>query len=113
MKKALLTGKTEISELKADIELTKGLFDFQNMTFKTKYTAGAAAARFNLYNLNIDLSSVFAFYLSKPTYGRSYKDYATATLTVKATGNLLTPKKEADTKEFEDLLNAIMTVKKK
>ncbi|MFK7967681.1 MAG: AsmA-like C-terminal region-containing protein [Rickettsiaceae bacterium] len=113
MKKALLTGKTEISELKADIELTKGLFDFQNMTFKTKYTAGAAAARFNLYNLNIDLSSVFSFYLSKPTYGRSYKDYATATLTVKATGNLLTPKKEADTKEFEDLLNAIMTVKKK
>ena len=60
----------------------------------------------------MDLSSVFSFYLTKPTYGRNYTDYATAKLTIKATGNLLTPKKEADTKEFEDLLNAAATVKK-
>jgi hypothetical protein len=112
MKQALLTGKTEISELKADIELTKGLFSFKNIAFKTKYTSGVAAANFNLYDMNIDLSSVFSFYLSKPSYGKSYKDYATAQLTLKATGNLLTPKKEADTKEFEDLLNAVNTVKK-
>ena len=44
--------------------------------------------------MNIDLSSVFSFYLSKPSYGKSYKDYATAQLTLKATGTLLTPKKE-------------------
>ena len=112
MKQALLTGKTEISELKADIELTKGLFSFKNIAFKTKYTSGVAAANFNLYDMNIDLSSVFSFYLSKPSYGKSYKDYATAKLTLKVTGNLLTPKKEADTKEFEDLLNAVNTVKK-
>ena len=112
IKQALLTGKTEISELKAAVELTKGLFALKNVAFKTKYTSGAASVSFNLYDLNMDLSSVFSFYLTKPTYGRNYTDYATAKLTIKATGNLLTPKKEADTKEFEDLLNAAATVKK-
>lgn len=110
MKQALLTGKTEVSELKTDVELTKGLFNFKNIEFKTKYTAGAAAATFNIYDMNIDLASVFSFYLSKPNNGRSYNDYATAKLTVKAVGNLFTPKKEVDSKEFEDLLNATMTV---
>ena len=112
MKQALLTGKTEISELKAAVELTKGLFNLNQIEFKTKYTAGVASANFNLYNLNIDLSSVFLFYLSKPVDGRSSTDNATTKFALKVTGNLLNPKKEADTKEFEDLLKAASMPKK-
>lgn len=111
IKQALLTGKTNINELKTELELVKGLFSFKNVKFQTKYTSGAAAANFNLYDMNIDLSSVFVFSLSKQNYGKSYNDYATTKLILKASGNLFSPKKEFDTKEFENLLNAKSTVK--
>lgn len=112
LKAAILTEKTDISELKAAVELVKGLFSLKDVTFKTKYTAAAASATFNLYNLDIDLISVFSFYLSKPAPGRSYTDSTPTKLTLKAIGNLFAPKKEADTKELEDLLNTIATAKK-
>ncbi|MBM5802311.1 MAG: hypothetical protein FJ077_16165 [Cyanobacteria bacterium K_DeepCast_35m_m2_023] len=112
LKAAILTEKTDISELKAAVEFVKGLFSLKDVTFKTKYTAAAASATFNLYNLDIDLISVFSFYLSKPAPGRSYTDSTPTKLTLKAIGNLFAPKKEADTKELEDLLNTIATAKK-
>ena len=112
LKAAILTEKTEISELKTAIELVKGLFTLKDISFKTKYTAAAAAATFNLYNLDIDLISTFSFYLSKPAPGRSYTDSTPAKLTLKASGNLFTPKKETDTKDLEELLNAIAAAKK-
>ncbi len=107
LKQALLTGQTSISEIKSDLELTKGLLSLSKVEFKTKYTSGAASANFNLYNLNIDLVSVLSFYLSKPTDGRNYTDYAAVKLPLKVTGNLLIPKKEADPKHLEDFLNSI------
>jgi biopolymer transport protein ExbD len=55
---------------------------------------------------------VFSFYLSKPAPGRSYADSTPAKIALKATGNLFAPKKEADTKELEDLLSAIVAAKK-
>jgi hypothetical protein len=112
LKEAILTEKTEISELKAAVELVKGLFTLKDIGFKTKYTAAAASASFNLYNLDIDLISVFSFYLSQPAPGRSYTDSTPAKIALKATGNLFAPKKEADTKELEDLLSAIVAAKK-
>lgn len=112
LKAAILTEKTEISELKTAIELVKGLFTLKDISFKTKYTAAAAAATFNLYNLDIDLISTFSFYLSKPAPGRSYTDSTPAKLTLKASGNLFTPKKETDTKDLEELLNAIAAARK-
>jgi hypothetical protein len=86
--------------------------ELKDIGFKTKYTAAAASASFNLYNLDIDLISVFSFYLSKPAPGRSYTDSTPAKIALKATGNLFAPKKEADTKELEDLLSAIVAAKK-
>lgn len=109
LKRALLTGKTTISDLKSSVELSKGIFTLQQIEFKTKYTAGSASANFNLYDLNLNLDSVFSFYLTKPTPGKLYNDYSQVKLNIKANGNFLNPKKEADSKAFEA---AIQSVKK-
>ena len=106
VKKALLTGETLISDLKTGVELTKGVFKLPSIAFKTKYSAGSGSAIFNIYNFNIDASTIFSFYLAKPRYGRSSTDYAPTKMTVTAKGNLLSPKKEADTKELEETLKA-------
>ncbi len=108
MKKALLTGTTEISDLKAMVELSNGIFTLKDIAFKTKYTAGVASANFNLYDSNIDLNSIFSFYLAKPSQSRSraYTDYNTVKLDIRAQGNIFNPDKEANTKDFEEKLNA-------
>ena len=106
LKNALLTGKTNVSDLKTSLELSKGIFKMPNLAFKTKYSAGSGSATFDLYKFNLDANSIFSFYLAKPKYGRSFTDYAPIKMTIKATGNLLSPKKEADTKELLELLNS-------
>lgn len=106
IKKALLTNKTEISDLKTSIELTKGVFTLSDMAFKTKYSAGVGAALLNLYDFSVDASTLFSFYLAKPQRGRSYTDYAPAKMGVTMKGNIFSPKKTADTKDLEELLKA-------
>ncbi len=106
VKNSLLTGKTNISDLKTSVELSKGIFKMPTIAFKTKYSAGSASATFDLYKFNLDANGIFSFYLAKPKYGRSFTDYAPSKMTVKATGNLLSPKKEADTKELVELLKS-------
>jgi hypothetical protein len=104
LKKALLTGETEISDLKTSVQLSKGIFKLPSITFKTKYSAGSGAATFNIYDFNIDSSAIFSFYLAKQKHGRSVVDYAPSKMTVTAKGNLFSPKKESDTKELETIL---------
>lgn len=109
LKKALLTGKTDISDLKTYLELTKGVFKMPDVAFKTKYSAGSASVLFDLYKFNINAKSIFSFYLAQPKYGRSSTDYAPIKLTIDATGDFFSPKKEADTKELLDLLKSRVT----
>lgn len=104
LKKALLTGETEISDLKTSVQLSKGIFKLPSITFKTKYSAGSGAATFNIYDFNIDSSAIFSFYLAKQKHGRSVVNYAPSKMTVTAKGNLFSPKKESDTKELETIL---------
>ena len=106
LKNALLTGKTDISDLKTSLELSKGIFKMPNLAFKTKYSAGSGSVIFDLYKFNLDANSIFSFYLAKPKYGRSFTDYSPTKMTLKAVGNLFSPKKEADTKELLELLNS-------
>ena len=106
IKKAMLTKVTQISDLKTDVELTKGIFKLSSLAFKTKYSVASGSALFNLYDFNVDSSTIFSFYLAKPRYGRSLTNYAPAKMTVTARGNLLYPKKTADTKEIEEILRA-------
>lgn len=104
VKKALLTGETEIGELKASVELSKGIFNLPQIDFKTKYTSGTASANFNLYNFNLNLASALSFYVNKIVPGRGYTDRKVTKITMTATGNLLGLKKEADIKELQQIL---------
>ncbi len=103
-KKALLTGKTQISDLKTKVDLSKGIFTLSDLLFKTKYSSATGSVLFNLYDFNIDASTIFSFYLAQPRYGRSTRDYAPTKMTVTAKGNFLSPKKNANTKELEEAL---------
>jgi hypothetical protein len=106
VKKALLTNKTEIADLKTNIDLTKGVVTLSEMAFKTKYSAAVGSAVFNIYDFNIEAANIFSFYLAKPRDGRSYTDYAPAKMKVNILGNIFSPKKTAETSDLEDMLKA-------
>ena len=106
LNKTLLLDKTQMSDLQASVELSKGIFTLPSMAFKTKYSIGQGAATFNLYDFNLDISSIFSFYLAKPKYGRSVTDYAPAKMSVTAKGNFFNPKKEAKTEDLKEVLKA-------
>ncbi len=106
LNKTLLLDKTQMSDLQANVELSKGIFTLSSMAFKTKYSIGQGAATFNLYDFNLDISSNFSFYLAKPKYGRSSTDYAPAKMSVTAKGNFFNPKKEAKTEDLKEVLKA-------
>lgn len=106
VKRALLTNKTEIADLKANIDLTKGAVTLSELAFKTKYSAAAGSAALNIYDFNVEAENLFSFYLGKPKNGRSYTEYAPAKMKVNILGSIFSPKKTAETAELEDLLKA-------
>jgi hypothetical protein len=106
LKKALLTNKTEISDLKTSIELTKGVVTLSDLAFKTKYSAAVGSAVLNIYDFTVDANTILSFYLAKPQHGRSYTDYAPAKIRVDIKGNIFSPKKTANTVDLEELLKA-------
>lgn len=103
MNKMLLTGTTEVTDLKTNIELSKGIVALESVIFKTKHTAGTASSSLNLYDFSIDGSAIFSFFLSKPTHERSVSNDPIK-MTVTAKGNLFTPKKEADIQALQEKL---------
>ena len=109
LKKAMLTGKTDIADLKTSLELSKGVFKMPDIAFKTKYSVGSASVLFDLYKFNINAKSIFSFYLAQPKYGRSFTDYSPIKITIDATGDFFSPKKEADTKDLFELLKSRVT----
>lgn len=105
IKSALLTGVTQIEDLKTDLELSKGIMQMPTIKFKTKYTSGSASAAINIYDFSINLDSIFSFTIaSDPVRGRSYVDYIPANIKLKATGSIFTPKKEGDVTELEEII---------
>jgi hypothetical protein len=114
VKASLLTGDTQIDDLKSsDVELSKGLIKMPAITFKTKYTSGTATANINIYDFSLNLNSIFSFFLAKQTKGKNIVDYSPSKITVTATGTIFSPKKEAVTKDFEELLNTQINIPKK
>ena len=106
VKQAMLTGETKLSDLKTSVHLSKGMLELPSIVFKTKYTSGSGAAKFNIYDFTMNSSTVFSFYLAKPRYGRSANDYGSSKMTVNTTDLIFSPKKEAVTKELEEALVA-------
>jgi hypothetical protein len=106
VKNSLLTGKTDISDLKTSVELSKGVFTMPSLVFKTLYSSGSGSAVFDLYKWSLDANGIFSFYLAQPKRGRSSVDYSANKMTIKAIGNVLSPKKEADTTELLEVLKS-------
>lgn len=106
LKTSLLTGTTNIEDMKSDLELSKGIIKLPTIKFKTKYSSGSGSATINIYDFNLDLDSLFSFMIaSNPVHGRSYIDYRPATIGLKATGSIFSPKKEAESKEIEQIIS--------
>ncbi|NRB10108.1 MAG: hypothetical protein HRU35_00595 [Rickettsiaceae bacterium] len=104
IKKTLLTGSTEIADLKTELTLTKGVFTLSDLVFKTKYTAGSGNANINIYDFNIDLATIFSFNLNRARTGRAFTEQMPGQITLKATGSVFSPKKEADSKSLREIL---------
>ncbi|MDG1437133.1 MAG: AsmA-like C-terminal region-containing protein [Rickettsiaceae bacterium] len=66
VKKAMLTGETEISDLKTDLEFSKGVANLSSIVLTTKYSSATASALFDLYKFSLDGSAIFSFYFDKP-----------------------------------------------
>lgn len=104
-KQALLTGSTKITDLQMEAELTKGELDLRDIKFKTAFTSGIAAAKFNIYDFNVNINSEFSFLVAaniKP--GVSFVNYQKAKMKMQAAGNLYSPKKEADFSDIDRII---------
>ena len=104
LKKALLTGKTYISDFKTSLDVSKGIFKMPDLIFKTKYSSGIGSAIFDLYKFNLDLNNIFSFYLTNPKHSKKRTSNSPATMKLKSTGSLMLLKKEADTKDLLEVL---------
>lgn len=105
LKSSLLTGVTVIDELQTDVELSRGILQLPTVKFKTKYTSGAANVAISIYDFTINLDSVFSFRVATdPVIGRSYIDYTSSSIKLKATGSLFSPRKEGDVSELENII---------
>jgi hypothetical protein len=100
----LLTGKTQIDDLKSELEIDKGITTLKSMVFKTKYTSGAGGLNFNIYDFTIDANSVLSFYLPRVREDRRGNENIRTKMTINSQGNFFNPKKEAKTKELEELI---------
>ncbi|PCJ29276.1 MAG: hypothetical protein COA94_01940 [Rickettsiales bacterium] len=105
IKKALLTGSTTILDLKTSVEMTKGILKTTSAAFKTNYSAGSSAALFNIYDFNLDSSSIFSFYLTAPK-NSSASNAEPTQIGITAKGQLFSPKKEATYNKLEKALKA-------
>ncbi len=104
IKEAMLTGETNISELKTDLELTKGDFNLSSLFFKTKYSAVSGDLLFNLYDFKVDGSAIFSFYLGSSKYALNSRNYKPTKITINAQGSPLSLKKTANVKELKQKL---------
>ncbi len=100
MKTALLTGETQISSLKGDLELASGITTIKDAKFQTNYSSGIAAGSFNIYDFNINFLSSLTFYTIEKSLGRNYENRNIAKMGIKFTGSIFQPKKVADTTDL-------------
>ncbi|MFK8040265.1 MAG: AsmA-like C-terminal region-containing protein [Rickettsiaceae bacterium] len=91
IKEALDSGTTKFQQISGNLILKKGVFDFQDVSFKTNYASGKANSTINIYkDFAVDLSSTFQFQLNNP----NNKDIFS--VEVDAKGSLFDLKKRMD-----------------
>ncbi|MDC0864393.1 AsmA-like C-terminal region-containing protein [Rickettsiaceae bacterium] len=104
---AMLTGKTIMKDVKADVEMSKGIIKLPSMTFKTDDVAASASSVINIYDFNIDSAIIFSFYLAQQDDSNTAKrQYKPTEMGVTAKGSIFSPSKEADTQKIEAMLQS-------
>ncbi|RTK92646.1 MAG: hypothetical protein EKK61_03420 [Rickettsiales bacterium] len=104
LNKMLLTGATQVTDLKTELELVKGVATLQPVIFKTKYATSSGTAKINLYDFGVDVSSSFSFFVSKMKPNTAILDYIPANLSLKVKGDYFGLQKEAEWQNLVELL---------
>ena len=106
---AITTGQENIRGVIGDIELQKGIVLLKKVKFATQYSSGAASFAVNIYNFDMDASSILSFYVParlvkfNTSNTGSDKD-SLAHLNIKIRGSIFAPKKTFDSGELKKLL---------
>ncbi|MFV9936157.1 MAG: AsmA-like C-terminal region-containing protein, partial [Rickettsia endosymbiont of Haemaphysalis japonica] len=106
---AITTGQENIRGISGDIELQKGIALLKKVKFATQYSSGAASFAVNIYNFDMDASSILSFYVPARfvklnTSNTSSDQDSLAHLNIKMQGSIFVPKKTFDSSELKKLL---------
>ncbi|WP_316354132.1 AsmA-like C-terminal region-containing protein [Candidatus Trichorickettsia mobilis] len=102
---ALSTGQTQINSLSSDLELIQGVATLKNTTLQTKYANAAVVAAINIYDLQLNLSSLFSFYAFSPApNGSKYNSSVPTSLGIKSAGTIIAPQLTADSTSLTEFL---------
>ncbi|BBJ31683.1 hypothetical protein RAS_07920 [Rickettsia asiatica] len=106
---AITTGQENIRGISGDIELQKGIALLKKVKFATQYSSGAASFAVNIYNFDMDASSILSFYVPARlvklnTSNTSSDKDSLAHLNIKMQGSIFAPKKTFDSSELKKLL---------
>ncbi|ADE29872.1 AsmA family protein [Rickettsia prowazekii] len=106
---SITTGRTNIRDISGDIELQKGIVLLKNIKFATQYSSGAASCTVNIYNFDIDSSSILSFYIPdkfvKLNNLHTSSDKVSLTqLNIRMHGSIFEPKKTFDSSKLKTIL---------
>jgi hypothetical protein len=104
VKEMLLTGNTQVKDLKTTMILNRGVANFSSTLFKTINSSGTIAGSFNLYDFKIDLQGELSFRM-KNYLNPEGSDIIKMDLSAK--GMVLNPKKTAGTQKLLELLKGL------
>lgn len=115
---AITTGREKIDNVIGDIELQKGIAVLKNISFATQYSGGGASLAINIYNFEIDSSSILSFYVpaklirsSNPLAAPVDDKNILTNLNIRMQGSMFAPKKTFDNKVLKTLLIPKVTEK--
>ncbi|HJD56305.1 MAG TPA: exodeoxyribonuclease 7 small subunit [Rickettsia endosymbiont of Pyrocoelia pectoralis] len=108
---AITTGSDKINNISGDINLQKGILILKNVNFATQYSGSAASLAINIYNFELDSSSILSFYIpaklirsSNPLAAPVDDKNVLTNLNIRMQGNMFAPKKTFDGTALKKLL---------
>ncbi|MFY9590206.1 AsmA-like C-terminal region-containing protein [Rickettsia endosymbiont of Halotydeus destructor] len=103
--KTVSQGSNIINAVQGNIELQKGIVLLKNVAFTTQYSSGAASMAVNIYNFNMDLSSILSFYIPNitPNANDPNNKNIQTNLGMKIQGSIFNPKQIIDSSELKKL----------
>jgi len=108
---AITTGQGKIAGISGDVELQKGISLLKNINFATQYSTGAASFAINIYNFDMDSSTILSFYIPSSLVKSNIKNTSPnndknilSNLSMRMQGTIFAPKKTFDNSELKKLL---------